>query len=347
MKIIDFRSDTVTKPTQEMRDAMYEAEVGDDVYGDDPTVNKLEALAADVLGKEAAVFVPSGTMGNQVSVLAWTGRGDEIILEEEAHIFVYEVGGTAVLSAVQTRTVKGFRGAMDPSRVKLAIRGKNIHFPKTALICLENTHNRSGGCVLPLSNMKAIYEIAKNAGINVHLDGARIFNAAVALGVEVEEVAKHADSVQFCLSKGLCAPVGSMVVGPKEFVDKARGYRKMLGGGMRQAGILAAAGIVALKKMVERLGDDHSNARMIGEYLGAVPGLDIELDTVQTNMVAVGTKGLGVDANTFSAFLKERGVWANASAHHVVRLVTHNDVTKEDCQEGAYRISTLANELTK
>ncbi len=347
MQIIDFRSDTVTKPTQEMRRAMYEAPVGDDVYGDDPTVNRLEELGASIMGKESAVFVPSGTMGNQISVLAWTQRGDEIILEEQAHIFMYEVGGPAVLASVMTKTVKGSRGVVDPVAVKDAIRGKNIHFPKTTLICLENTHNRSGGCVIPLSNMKDIYQVAQNASISVHLDGARIFNAALAMGVEAKEIAKYADSVQFCLSKGLCAPVGSLVAGSREFVDRARGYRKMLGGGMRQAGILAAAGIVALENMVDRLAEDHANARMIGESLAKVPGLDIDLETVQTNMVAVGTRGLGIDAATFSNLLKQEGVWANASLPYVVRIVTHHDVSREACQEGLNRIAGLVRGLHK
>ncbi|MGI6642500.1 MAG: low-specificity L-threonine aldolase [Bacillota bacterium] len=347
MQIIDFRSDTVTKPTPEMRRAMYEAPVGDDVYGDDPTVNRLEALGAEIMGKEAAVFVPSGTMGNQVALMAWTQRGDEIILEEQAHIFMYEVGGPAVLSSVMTKTIRGFRGAMDPADVKDAIRGKNIHFPKTTLICLENTHNRSGGCVIPLSNMRDIYELAREASVRVHLDGARVFNAALALGVEARELAKYADSVQFCLSKGLCAPVGSLVAGSKEFVDRARGYRKMLGGGMRQAGILAAAGIVALEKMVDRLAEDHANARMIGEALAQVPGLHIDLETVQTNMVAVGTRDLGMDAATFSGLLRQKGVWANASLPYVLRIVTHHDVSREACQEGVKRITDLVMELRK
>ncbi len=345
MRIVDFRSDTVTKPTEEMREAMFKAEVGDDVYGDDPTVNRLEELAADIMGKEASVFVPSGTMGNQISLLAWTERGDEIILEEEAHIFMYEAGAPAILSSVMTRTVKGVRGVMDPSDVKNAIRDKNIHFPRTSLLCLENTHNRSGGCVIPLSNMEQMYNIAKQEGIHVHLDGARIFNAAVSLGVPVKQIAGYADSVQFCLSKGLCAPVGSMVAGSKQFVEKARKYRKILGGGMRQAGILAAAGIVAIQKMTQRLAIDHENARMIGESLAGHPKLEIDLETVQTNMVAVGTKKLGMDAAAFSGLLKERGVWANAASKNVLRIVTHNDVPKEICIEGVERILDLVNGL--
>lgn len=346
-KMIDSRSDTVTKPTPEMREAMYKAEVGDDVYGDDPTINKLEALGAAKVGKEAAVFVPSGTMGNQVSVMAWTDRGDEVILEEQAHIYMYEVGAPAVLSGVQTRTIKGNRGAMDPADVEAAIRGQNIHFPRTSLICLEQTHNRSGGCVVPLDNMKAIYELAHEKGVNVHLDGARVFNAAVALGVDVKEITKYCDSVQFCLSKGLCAPVGSLVAGPKDFIARVRKYRKMLGGGMRQAGILAAAGIVALEKMVDRLAEDHANAKMLGEALSQMEGLHVDLSTVQTNMVAVGTRGLGMDGPEFAGLMRKYGVWFNADLPYRVRIVTHHDVSREDCEEGIRRFREALKELRK
>jgi threonine aldolase len=344
-RIIDLRSDTVTKPTQEMREAMYKAEVGDDVYGDDPTVNRLEELAARKVGKEAAVFVPSGTMGNQTSVMAWTQRGDEIILEDEAHIFVYEVGGLAALSQVQAKTIPGVRGAMDPQKVKAAIRQTNIHYPRTSLICLENTHNRSGGCVIPIENMKAIYEIAHEAGINVHLDGARLFNAAISLGVDAKEITRWTDSVQFCLSKGLCAPVGSIVAGSGSFIDKVRKCRKLLGGGMRQAGILAAAGIIALEKMVERLAEDHAKARRLAEALTLLPGLYVDLDTVQTNMLIVQLKDLGVDASKFSSIMKERGVLFNATSPQSIRLVTHNDVSMQDVEESIQRISQAVEEI--
>lgn len=337
-KVIDLRSDTVTKPTPEMREAMARAEVGDDVYGEDPTVNRLEALGAEMTGKEAAVFVPTGTMGNQVSIMAWTQRGDEIIVESNAHIFMFEAGGPAVLSGVQIRTVPGFRGAMDPEDVEAAIRPKDLHCPRTSLICLENTHNRSGGCVIPLDNMKAIYELAKQHGINVHLDGARVFNAATALGVDVKQITRYADSVQFCLSKGLCAPVGSLVAGPKEFVDRARKARKILGGGMRQAGVLAAAGIVALEKMTKRLGEDHEKARKLAQGLAAIPGLEIDMDTVQTNMVMVGTKGAGIDAAEFAALMKRHGVLFNWSTRYKVRMVTHNDVGFDDIDEAIRRV---------
>lgn len=337
-KIIDLRSDTVTKPTPEMREAMARAEVGDDVYGEDPTINRLEALGAEMVGKEAALFVPTGTMGNQVSVMAWTNRGDEIILESSAHIYMYEVGGPAVLSQVQIRPVTGYHGAMDPEDVKSAIRTANIHFPRTSLICMENTHNRSGGCVIPLDNMKAIYDLAKEQGVSVHLDGARVFNTATSLGVDVKEVTRYTDSVQFCLSKGLCAPVGSLVAGPRPFVDRARKCRKLLGGGMRQAGILAAAGIIALEKMVSRLSEDHANAQKLARGLSEIPGLGIDMSTVQSNMVAVEVKGVGMDEVEFSAFMKERGVLFNASLPYKVRMVTHHDVSSEDIDEAIERI---------
>lgn len=338
MKVIDLRSDTVTRPTPEMREAMYRAEVGDDVYGDDPTVNRLEALGAQMVGKEAAVFVPSGTMGNQTSIMAWTSRGEEIIVEEQAHVYMYEVGGPAVLAGVQVRPIRGRYGVMDPTEVKAAIRPKNIHFPRTSLICIENTHNRSGGCVVPIENMRAIYEIAQDAGIKVHLDGARVFNAAVALGVDVKEITQYCDSVQFCLSKGLCAPVGSLVAGPRDFIERVRKYRKMLGGGMRQAGVLAAAGIVALQKMVARLAEDHANARKLAEGIIKIPGLSVDMATVQTNMVAVSTRGLGIDGPEFVALMKPRGVLFNADLPYRVRMVTHHDVTSEDIDEALERI---------
>jgi threonine aldolase len=339
LRIIDFRSDTVTKPTQEMREAMYRAEVGDDVYGDDPTVNRLEETAALKVGKEAAVYVPTGTMGNQTALMAWTSRGDEIILEEQAHIYMYEVGGPAVLSGVQVRTIRGRLGAMDPAEVRAAIRAKNIHFPRTSLVCIENTHNRSGGCILPLDNMKAIYEVAHEGGANVHLDGARVFNAAVGLGVDVKEIARYADSVQFCLSKGLCSPIGSIVAGPKDFVERVRKYRKLLGGGMRQVGIVAAAGIVSLTKMVDRLHEDHANAKRLAKGLNEIPGLRVEMETVQTNMVAVHTRGLGMDGPDFQKLMKTNGVWFNADLPYRVRMVTHNDVTAADVDEALTRIA--------
>jgi len=330
LDFIDLRSDTVTLPTEEMRRAMAEAEVGDDVYGEDPTIQRLESLAAEIMGKEAALFVPSGTMGNQVSVMTHTQRGDEVIMEAESHVYYYEVGAMAVLSGVQARPVPGKRGVMDPDDVRKAIRERNnIHFPRTSLIVLENTHNRGGGKVLPLENVKAISDIAHSNGLSVHMDGARIFNAQVATGIPVSEYAKYADSVMFCLSKGLCAPVGSMVVGSKDFIDKARKNRKMLGGGMRQAGVLAAAGIIALTKMVDRLQEDHDNAKLLAQKLQQL-GYGVDPEAVETNMVVVDVTPTGKDVHTMETELKSRGVLANANSPKTLRLVTHYGITRDD-----------------
>ncbi|WP_448516353.1 low-specificity L-threonine aldolase [Pseudothermotoga sp.] len=327
--MIDLRSDTVTKPTAEMRKAMAEAEVGDDVYGEDPTVNRLEELAAEMFGKEAALFVASGTMGNQASIMAHTQRGDEVIIEADSHIFWYEAGAMSVLSNVMPHPIKGKNGAMDPDEVRRAIRPKDIHFPRTSLISVENTHNRSGGRVVPIENLKAIYEIAKEYEINVHVDGARIFNASIASKVPVKEYAKYADSLMFCLSKGLCAPVGSIVVGSKGFIERARKARKILGGGMRQAGVLAAAGIVALTKMVDRLREDHENAKFLAVKLKEI-GYMVNPEEVETNMVILRTDNLKVDAHQLLKAMKERGVLAVAFSDSSIRLVTHNDVSRSD-----------------
>jgi threonine aldolase len=341
MKIIDLRSDTVTKPTPEMRRAMLEAEVGDDVYGEDPTVNQLEAEAAALLGKEAALFVPTGTQGNQVAILTHTQRGDEVIMEAESHVFYYEVGGIAALSGCQTRPLPGFRGAMDPDQVAAAIRSDNIHFPRTGLVCVENTHNRSGGCILPPENVAAIAEVAHARGVPVHMDGARIFNAAVALGRPAAELVAPVDSVMFCLSKGLAAPVGSMLVGSREFIARARRYRKLLGGGMRQVGVLAAAGLVALRTMIDRLAEDHANARRLAEGLSAIPGLQVEHETVQTNMVMFDILDRRWDAAALSGALSRAGVLCNAVGPRRIRLVTHKDVAGADIPEALDRMERV------
>lgn len=332
MQYLDFRSDTVTKPTPEMRRAMYEAEVGDDVYREDPTVNRLEARAAEILCKEAALFVPTGTMGNQVAVLTHTRRGEEVIVEAESHVFMYEVGGIAALSACQVRTVPGVRGAMDPAAVEAAIRADNVHFPRTGLVCVENTHNRSGGCVLPPENVAAVAEVAHRHGIPVHMDGARIFNAAVALGRPAAELVAPVDSVMFCLSKGLAAPVGSLLVGSRDFIAEARRYRKLLGGGMRQAGVLAAAGLVALEMMVDRLAEDHANARRLAEGIAAIPGLKVDMETVQTNMVMVDIADGRWTAAALVQALKQEGVLCNDTGPRRIRMVTHKDITAADVE---------------
>ena len=331
--MIDLRSDTVTKPTQAMRDAMATAEVGDDVYREDPTVIRLEELGARMLGKEAGLFVVSGTMGNQVAIMTHTQRGDELITEAESHIFYYEVGDIAMLSGVQARQVPGKRGVMDPDDVKHAIRdSNNIHFPRTSLIAIENTHNRGGGKVWPIEYVRQISAEAHEHGIAVHIDGARIFNAAIASGIASDVWASYADSVMFCLSKGLCAPVGSLLVGSTEYIERARKNRKRLGGGLRQVGILAAAGIVALETMVDRLADDHANAKLLASELANI-GYGTDPSGVETNMAMVDVSASGKDAPAFVAAAKEQSVLCNAVTQTTVRLVTHHDVTTDQCRE--------------
>lgn len=327
---IDLRSDTVTTPTEAMRRAMAAAEVGDDVYQEDPTVRRLEAMAAEKMGKEAGLFVPSGTMGNAVAVMTHTRRGDEVILEAESHIYYYEVAGIAVLSGALPRTVPGVRGAITPELLESALRGPNIHYPPTTLLCMENTHNRAGGAVIPLETMRATSDLAHRRGLAVHLDGARIFNAAIALGVPAAAIAATADSVMFCLSKGLGAPVGSVLTGTRAFIERARKNRKMLGGGMRQAGVIAAAGVVALETMVDRLQEDHENARYLAENLAEIPGLVVDPATVQTNMVMCDVVKPGLSAEELSRRLRERQVLVNANGPSRLRFVTHKDVSRAD-----------------
>jgi threonine aldolase len=326
-KNLDFRSDTVTWPTPEMREAAAKAKLGDDVYGEDPTVNELEHLAAEMLGKEAGLFVTSGTMGNATSVLAHTQRGDEIILEATSHIYVNEVGGLAVMGQLMARTVPGELGWMKPEDVEKAIRAENIHYPRTSLVCVENTHNSAGGIALTPQQLKADWEVAKRHSLGVHMDGARIFNAAVALKVPAKEMTKYADTVQICLSKGLSAPVGSMVVGSEELVKRARKYRKMLGGGMRQAGIIAAPGIIALTKMVDRLKDDHDNAKLLADGLKKM-GFRI-LNPVQTNMVYVDFTPVGWKAEDWNRACEKLG-WRSRGSGTSTRLCTHYGIERDD-----------------
>ncbi len=326
-KNLDFRSDTVTWPTPEMREASYNAKLGDDVYGDDPTVNELESVGAEIFGKEAGLFVTSGTQGNAVAVLAQTQRGDEIILEERSHLYMNEVGGLAVMGQLMARTIKGDKGWMRPDEVRAAIRADNIHYPRTSLVCVENTHNSAGGIALTLEQMKSSWDVAKEHGLGLHLDGARVFNASVALGVDVKELAQYADTVQICLSKGLSAPVGSIVVGPHKLVDKARKYRKMLGGGMRQAGVIAAPGILALTEMVDRLAEDHRNAKLLAEGLSEL-GVKINND-VQTNMVYIDITSIGWDRDRWVGSCSELG-WKVRGGGANTRLVTHYGIEEED-----------------
>lgn len=328
MRYIDLRSDTVTMPTEEMRISMANAPVGDDVYGDDPTVNELENLAAQIVGKEAALFVPSGTFGNQLALLTHTRRGDEVILEHNAHIVIHEVGGAAVIAGVQLRTVHGKNGAMDPSLVEKSIRPDDIHMPRTGLICVEEAHGC--GAVVPIENLKAIKEISNRYNIPVHMDGARVFNAATALNVDVKEITENCDSVMFCLSKGLCAPVGSILAGSKAFIDVARKNRKLMGGGLRQSGILAAAGIIALEKMAARLHVDHENAEYMARELSEIKGINVDFSRRDINMVFFTiNEGLVEDKVLVDSFL-DAGIKINGIEDGEYRFVTNNGVTKED-----------------
>lgn len=331
---IDLRSDTVTQPTPEMREAMAKAEVGDDVFGDDPTVNKLEELAAAKLGKEAAVFVASGTMGNLISLLTHCGRGEEVIVGGEAHIFRYEAGGSSALGGIpQFQISNNPDGTLPLDRVEAAIRGGDQHEARTKLIALENTQNRCGGTVLPIEYMRQVRELANRYGLKVHLDGARVFNAAVALGVDVKAITQHVDSVTFCLSKGLSAPVGSVICGDQDFIARARRNRKMLGGGMRQAGILAAAGIIALEKMIDRLADDHANAKRLAEGLADTPGFVVDVDRVQTNIVFFELdSSVKVSGEVAARRMLEQGVKLISPGAYFrrFRAVTHAWVTREE-----------------
>lgn len=336
---IDLRSDTVTQPTKEMRRLMAKVEVGDDVYGEDPQVNRLETLAASLLGKEAALFVTSGTQGNQVAIATWVRPGEEVIAEAESHIFFYEAAGVSAIAGAQTRQVAGERGVLQPHDVKHAFRKKDIHQPRTALICVENTHNRAGGTIMPIDTLADLSAVAKSSGIPIHMDGARLFNAVVASGRSEKEIASHVDSVQFCLSKGLAAPVGSILAGSKDFIEAARVWRKRLGGGLRQAGILAAPGIFALTNMVERLAEDHENARFLAEHLIAMPGVTIDMETVQTNIVIADVGGLEVDELVES--LRLEGVLASAFGPTQIRFVTHKDVARVDVERAVDIVSRV------
>jgi threonine aldolase len=338
MRYIDLRSDTVTMPSEGMRQAMYKAEVGDDVYGEDPSIRRLEELMAELSGKEAALYVTSGTQGNLVALLTHCQRGAEVILEEESHIFYYEVGGMSALGGLIPVRVRGERGVLQPNAVRAAIRGQNIHYPHTGLICLENTHNRAGGTVSTVEQMKVVQEVAQEFGLPLHLDGARLFNAATALGKPLSAVAAPVDTVSICLSKGLGAPVGSVLCGSQDFIDKARKYRKMLGGGLRQAGVLAAAGIYALQHNVDRLAEDHANARLLAEGLGNIPGIEVDMDSVQTNIVVFNVADTGYTAPELAARFLEQGLKANATGEYTIRFVTHLDVTQADCQLALERV---------
>ncbi len=327
----DFRSDTVTRPTEEMRRAMMEAEVGDDVLGDDPTVQKLESLAAAIMGKEAGLFVPSGTMGNSIAVKMWTRELEEVIVEEKSHIYNMESTHMTLISRVTPRPLPSRRGLMDPELVRKHVRLPSVHTPRTSLICLENTHNNWGGAVLPLENFAAIRKIADDFGLRVHLDGARIFNASLASGVPVKEYARHCDSVMFCLSKGLSSPVGSMLVSDRQTIEYARRLRKALGGGLRQVGVLAACGIISLTAMVDRLKDDHVRAKRLAQAIYDLPGITLNPDEVETNIIIFYFNHPRLTILELVNRLKEKGILCLA-VFGGVRLVTHKDVDDEDVE---------------
>ena len=341
--VVDLRSDTVTRPTPEMRRAMAEAEVGDDVYGEDPTINRLEQRAAEIFAREAAIFVPSGTMGNQIAIKIHTRPGQEVLCEERAHILDYEMAMLAHFSGCVARPVRGEDGILRWADLQRRIRPKTYYVAQSGLVALENTHNMAGGTVYPQAIADEICYGAHDAGLPVHLDGARVFNAAAALGKPVAEVTRHFDSVMFCLSKGLGAPVGSLLVGGRAFIDQARVYRKSLGGGMRQAGILAAAGLIALEKMPARLHQDHDNARFLAEHLAKVQGIRIDAAKVATNIVIFNISGTGMDSAEFTRRLGKRNVLANGISPEAMRMVTHMDVDRAGCEHALEAVREICS----
>jgi threonine aldolase len=345
--MIDLRSDTVTKPTPAMRQAMFEAEVGDDVYQEDPTVNRLEQRAADIFGKEAALFVPTGTMGNTIAVKLHTRHGEEVICEARSHVFNYELSMMAWFAGCVARPVPAECGILTWEAIKPHIRPLGPHWAPTGLVEIENTHNMAGGAVMPLGVLNTICDGAHELGLAVHMDGARVFHAATALGASVREITAKVDTVMFCLSKGLGAPAGSMLVGTSEAMDRARLYRKRLGGGMRQAGILAAAGLIALEQMPARLGEDHANAKLLAERLAGMPGISIDAARVETNIVIFDCSGTGLSGADFSRALRERGVVANAVGPQQVRLVTHYDVSRAECETALGAIEDIARAVAR
>jgi threonine aldolase len=329
-KVIDLRSDTVTKPTPAMRKAMAEAEVGDDVFGEDPTANALQEKVAKILEKETSIFVPSGTMANQLAIKSHTQPGDEVIIEATGHPYNFEGGAGAALSGIQFYCIKGARGILDASQIEEAIRPDDHHFPPTRLICLENTHNRGGGSIYPVEKMKEIFRLAKSKGLFVHLDGARLWNASVATGLKPQEYAQWADSVSVCLSKGLGTPIGSLVAGSREFIDRVHRFRKMFGGGMRQVGIIAAAGIYALDHHIGRLREDHENAKRLALGLKEIEGISIHPEQVETNIIIFDIAGAGKTAFQVRDEMKKEEVLIHALGKTQIRLVTHLDVSRED-----------------
>ncbi|MBB17819.1 low-specificity L-threonine aldolase [Candidatus Poribacteria bacterium] len=334
-RCIDLRSDTVTQPTLKMREAMMYAEVGDDCAGEDPTVNRLQSLAAQLLGKQAALFVPTGTMGNNVAVLTHTNAGNTIILDSEAHIYYYECGAISALGGVMPITINSDDGCPNPDQVEFYLQRDPIRFPKIGLICLENTHNRRGGRAVPLEQMRDMQSVAIQYEVPVHLDGARIFNAAHALGTQVKDIADCADSVSFCLSKGLSAPVGSLLVGSSDFIENAIQVRRRLGGGMRQSGVIAAAGIIALTEMTDRLVEDHENAQYLAKELAEIDSLELDQTDFDTNMVVVNVQKIGMTAPEFVRIAREHDIRISYLDQDHIRLVTNCDVNRENIEYAA------------
>ncbi|PIP36148.1 MAG: low-specificity L-threonine aldolase [Desulfobacterales bacterium CG07_land_8_20_14_0_80_52_14] len=342
MQLIDLRSDTVTLPTPSMRQAMFSAEVGDDVFGEDPTIKRLEEMAARRMGKEAALFVASGTMANIISQMIHCGRGDEMILGDQAHIFWYEQGGSAALGGIHPRTVKNqWDGTLAPEDIEAAIRPDNVHFPRTRLIVLENTHNRCDGSPIGPDYMEAVADLARRFDLKIHVDGARIFNAAIALGVDPTDLTRYADSVSFCLSKGLGAPAGSLICGSNAFITQARRVRKVLGGGMRQAGVLAAAGIVALTEMVDRLADDHDNAHALAVGLSRINGISIDYERIKTNIVYFGIIQKDLSPPQLCEKLNAAGVRVLPADSRRLRAVTHYPITKLDIEAALEAVAAV------
>ena len=342
---IDFRSDTVTLPTEEMMEAIGSAELGDDVFREDPTVNRLEQLSAEKMGKEAALLVTSGTQANLISLMSNSNRGKLVMLEAESHIYWYEVGGISNIAGLLPWPVKSAFGVLDPEDIEATIRPRNIHFPEPSLICIENTHNRHGGTIITPLQIEAISEVSHRYGLKLYMDGARIFNAAVALKVDVKEFTKHVDNLMFCLSKSLCCPVGSLLVGTCDFIERSRKFRKILGGGMRQAGIIAAPGIVALEKMIDRLKEDHRNAENLAKGIAKIEGIQINLKFVQTNIVCFDITGLGISTDYFVLKLKENGILALPLNKKKVRMVTHRGIEKEHIKKSVEVIENISNEF--
>lgn len=339
--MIDLRSDTVTKPTAAMRRAMFEAEVGDDVYQEDPTVNRLEERSAEIMGKEAALFVPTGTMGNTIAIALHTEHGQEVICDSRSHILNYELSMMAWFAGCLARPIPTTDGRLTWEQIRAEIRPLGPHAAPTGLIEIENTHNVAGGTVYPVERIREIADEAHALGIPVHMDGARVFHAATALGVNVREIVQPVDTVMFCLSKGLGAPAGSMLAGPRKLIDKGRLYRKRLGGGMRQAGVLAAPGLIALEEMPKRLAEDHANAKWMAEKIAKIPGIELDAANVETNIVAFDAAGTGLTPAQFSQALLERGVIMNPIGKIHMRLVTHYDVTRADCEKALAAIEDV------